>query len=159
MSARVIPAGFFIVIGSVIGMAQEPEPSAKARAAIRTCAANESLSALELEQTCLFNLVSEPCTEQPHGWSTHGQADCYRIELRIWDDLLNETFRALRATLNDDQKAKLREMQLAWIAYRDTTCNFYYDKIRGSMAIPMISACLARETARRALLLTVFAQL
>ena len=30
-----------------------------------------------------------------------------------------------------------RDMQRAWIAYRDTTCNFYDDKIHGSMAIPM----------------------
>ena len=47
-------------------------------------------------------------------------------------------------------------MQRAWIAYRDTTCNFYYDKVRGSMAIPMGTACAARETARRALLLKLF---
>ncbi len=155
---RVLLAGLFIVVGSAIGWAQPPEPHAEARAAIRACAANESLSARERERTCLFNLVAQPCTQRREGWSNLGSANCYRSELRIWDDLLNENFRALRATLDDDQKAKLREMQLAWISYRDTTCNFYYDKIRGSMAIPMISACLARETARRALLLTVFAQ-
>jgi uncharacterized protein YecT (DUF1311 family) len=50
-------------------------------------------------------------------------------------------------------------MQQAWIAYRDTTCNFYMDKIQGSMAIPMGAACAARETARRALLLRFFDQI
>jgi uncharacterized protein YecT (DUF1311 family) len=47
-------------------------------------------------------------------------------------------------------------MQRAWIAYRDTTCNFYWDKIQGTMAIPMSAACNARETARRAVLLRFF---
>ena len=50
-------------------------------------------------------------------------------------------------------------MQHAWIAYRDTTCNFYMVKINGSMAIPMGNACAARETARRALLLKFFVNL
>jgi uncharacterized protein YecT (DUF1311 family) len=57
------------------------------------------------------------------------------------------------------QTAKLRAMQQAWIAYRDTTCNFYMDKVQGSMAIPMGTACAARETARRALLLRFFDQI
>jgi uncharacterized protein YecT (DUF1311 family) len=52
-----------------------------------------------------------------------------------------------------------RAMQQAWIAYRDTTCNFYMDKIQGSTAIPMGAACAARETARRALLLRFFDQI
>jgi uncharacterized protein YecT (DUF1311 family) len=47
-------------------------------------------------------------------------------------------------------------MQRAWIAYRDTTCGFYHDKIRGTMATTMAAACVARETARRALLLKQF---
>jgi uncharacterized protein YecT (DUF1311 family) len=47
-------------------------------------------------------------------------------------------------------------MQLAWIAYRDTTCAFYNDKIQGTMAVGMAAACVARETARRALLLKHF---
>jgi uncharacterized protein YecT (DUF1311 family) len=58
------------------------------------------------------------------------------------------------------QKSDGRAGQPAdWIAYRDTTCNFYMDKIQGSMAIPMGAACAARETARRALLLRFFDQI
>jgi len=48
-------------------------------------------------------------------------------------------------------------MQSAWIAYRDTT--FYYDKIRGTMAAMMHVACVARESARRAMLLDFFSGL
>jgi hypothetical protein len=47
-------------------------------------------------------------------------------------------------------------MQRAWMAYRDTTCQFYDDKIQGSMATAMHAACVTRESARRALLLKFF---
>ena len=55
----------------------------------------------------------------------------------------------------DDNKDldKLKEMQRAWIAFRDTTCGFYWHKIHGSMSVPMTAACELRETARRAFLL------
>jgi len=113
----------------------------------------------EVEQKCLFNLVGTPCTETPEGQSNVGTADCYRLEGAIWDDLLNENYKRLAADLDDEQKAKLREMQRAWIAYRDSTCGFYYTKIQGTMAGPMTAACTARETARRAVLLKFFSGL
>jgi uncharacterized protein YecT (DUF1311 family) len=50
-------------------------------------------------------------------------------------------------------------MQRAWIAYRDTTCGFYGDKIQGTMAGFMEAACITRETARRAMLLAFFSRL
>ena len=56
-------------------------------------------------------------------------------------------------------QATLLAMQRAWIAYRDTTCAFYWDKIQGTMAQPLASACEARETARRAVLLDFFSRL
>ena len=91
--------------------------------------------------------------------SNNATADCYRTETAIWDDLLNENYKSLVADLDDEQKAKLRDMQRAWIAYRDSTCGFYYTKIQGTMAQPMGAACAARETARRALLLKFFSSL
>src|SRR5262249_29139563 len=82
--------------------------------------------------------------------------DCYEIEGSIWNDLLNQNYKLLLATSDDEQKAKARSMQRAWIAYRDTTCHFYWDKIRDTMANHMIAACITRETARRAMLLMWF---
>ena len=54
---------------------------------------------------------------------------------------------------NEEQKAKARDMQRAWIASRDATCEFYHVKIQGSMAVPMSANCFLTETARRALFL------
>jgi uncharacterized protein YecT (DUF1311 family) len=107
----------------------------------------------------VFNLVAEPCSKRPEASSNQGATDCYRVEWVIWDNLLNENFKNLIGSLDDQQNAKLKAMQHAWIAYRDTTCNFYLDKIQGSMALPMGAACATRETARRALLLRFFDQL
>lgn len=104
--------------------AQTRKPTAQEVAAIRNCAAKYQDNLDEVEQQCLFKLVGDPCTETPEGSSNVGTADCYRLEAAIWDNLLNENFKNLLGTLDDQQAAKLRAMQHAWIAYRDTTCNF-----------------------------------
>jgi uncharacterized protein YecT (DUF1311 family) len=91
--------------------------------------------------------------------ASHVAADCFRMEGAIWDGLLKENYKALLDTLDSDQTARAQAMQRAWIDYRDTTCQFYDDKIRGSMSIRMHAACVARETARRAMLLKFFAEL
>jgi uncharacterized protein YecT (DUF1311 family) len=139
--------------------AQTRKPTAQEVAAIRNCATKYQDDVDEGERQCLFNLVATPCTNTREGSSNLGTADCYRVEWVIWDNLLNENFKNLMGALDNQQTAKLRAMQQAWIAYRDTTCNFYMDKIQGSMAIPMGAACAARETARRALLLRFFDQI
>ncbi len=139
--------------------AQTPKPTGKEVAAIRACAEKYKDDLDQVEQQCLFNLVGAPCVDKRSSASDGAMADCYRIETAIWDELLNENYKALMATLDADQAEKLRAMQRAWIAYRDTTCGFYWDKIQGTMANPMISACTARETARRAVLLRFFSTL
>jgi uncharacterized protein YecT (DUF1311 family) len=147
-----------MALACVVGNAhaQTRKPTAKEVAAIGECAAKYKDDLDEGERKCLFNLVGTPCTQTQEGASDRGTADCYRLETAIWDDLLNKNFKALLEKLDDQQTAKARAMQRAWVAYRDTTCNFYWDKIQGTMANTMIAACEARETARRAMLLDFF---
>ena len=64
----------------------------------------------------------------------------------------HENYKTLLGRLDDEQTTAARAMRRAWIAYRDTTCQFYDDKIRGSMSVMMHAACVTRETARRAML-------
>jgi uncharacterized protein YecT (DUF1311 family) len=54
---------------------------------------------------------------------------------------------------------KLRPPVRGRIAYRDSACQFYDDKIQGTMSIMMHAACHARETARRAMLFEFFSRL
>ena len=159
----IVPASLvvFLVSGTPeTGRTQDDKPTPRETAAIRACAQKNQDDVTEAERQCLFNLVAEPCQENTEGGqSTVGMAACFRREAFIWDDLLNENYKGLREDLEPQQTAKLREMQRAWIASRDATCAFYDAKIQGTMAIPMAAACLARETARRALLLKFFGRL
>jgi uncharacterized protein YecT (DUF1311 family) len=153
--------GSFVTIAAALlcGMPQgvaQGAASPKDAAAIRACAGKYPDNINEAERRCIFAIVVDPCTRRRIGQSSQGAAECYRAEQAIWDELLNENFRALREGLDDAQKEKLRDMQRVWIEYRNTTCQFYYDKIQGTMATEMTAACLARETARRALLLKFF---
>jgi uncharacterized protein YecT (DUF1311 family) len=161
MGPRVLSGLAVIVLALSVqsAAAQTRKPTAQEVTAIRNCAAKYQDDVDEGKRQCVFNLVATPCTNTREGSSNLGTADCYRVEWVIWDNLLNENFKTLMGTLDNQQNAKLRAMQQAWIAYRDTTCNFYMDKIQGSMAIPMGAACAARETARRALLLRFFDQI
>jgi uncharacterized protein YecT (DUF1311 family) len=125
-------------------------------AAIRACAAKYAENIDEAERHCIFAIVADPCTMMPANQTTIGTTECYDRERKIWDALLNDNFRVLRDDLDENQKAKLAGMQRAWIADRDATCGFYHDKIRGTIATTMAAACVARETAQRALLLKQF---
>ncbi len=131
--------------------AQNRKPAADETKLIRDCAAKH-VDDGEGEAQCAFKLVADPCIEKDG--SNLGTADCYRIERVIWDEILNENYKDLMAAIEDKKdQDKLKEMQRAWIAYRDTTCDFYWYKIHGSMSVPMTAACQLRETARRAFLL------
>jgi uncharacterized protein YecT (DUF1311 family) len=139
--------------------AQSRPPNAQEVKAIHDCATKNRDDLDAAERDCLFKLVADPCLGDPGSKGDGPMADCYAIEGVIWDGLLNANYKALLAELDAQQSAKARAMQHAWIAYRDTTCQFYYDKIQGTMAQMMIAACVTRETARRAMLLAFFRRL
>jgi uncharacterized protein YecT (DUF1311 family) len=138
------------------GRAQDEKPTPQQTEAVRACADKNQDDVTEAERRCLFNLVAMPCQAAEGGQSTYGMAHCFKLEAMIWDELLNRNYNGLRAGLDAQQAAKLRDMQRAWIAARDATCAFYQVKIQGTIAIPEAAACIARETARRALLLKSF---
>jgi uncharacterized protein YecT (DUF1311 family) len=162
MGSRLILTGFIVLLSvmtSAVGHAQSRKPTAYEITAIRDCAAKHRDDVDAGEQQCLFKLVAEPCIGSFGSASDGKMADCYTIEGAIWDGLLNDNYKKLLATLDDEQTGKARAMQRAWIAYRDSTCGFYYDKVQGTMAGFMEAACNARETARRAMLLDFFSRL
>jgi uncharacterized protein YecT (DUF1311 family) len=148
-----------VVAAAVPTQAQTRKPTLREVAAIRDCATKTKDDVDAGEGRCLFKLVAEPCMAPVGAAPDRVMADCFQIEGAIWDDLLDENYKSLLGELDDDQTAKARAMQRAWIAYRDTTCGFYYDKIQGTMAGFMEAACVTRETARRAMLLAFFSRL
>lgn len=131
-------------------------PGARNSAAIQDCIKSSGADTSKAE-TCIGR-IADPCLNRDETKSTADQNACIDRELAVWDDILNETFRRLREKLDDGQKAKLRDMQRAWIASKDKTCAFYWDYFQGTMASPMSAACVNRETGRRALFLLGFLQ-
>ncbi len=103
----------------------------------------------------------------PAGSTTVGMIYCLGEELDWWDARLNAAYQERLAQSRDadagmadigatapSQADALRDMQRAWIAYRDASC--YYERSRwggGTGGGPAISACLMHQTGQQALYL------
>jgi len=104
-----------------------------------------------------IGIISEPCTKNEASMPPSEVIACEDRERAVWDGILNESYGRLRAALDDEQKDKLQEMQRAWMASRDKSCEFLYVYFQGTMANPMIAACVSRATGMQALYLRSFA--
>jgi uncharacterized protein YecT (DUF1311 family) len=142
------------IIVSAPGAAQNPKQAARDLAAVQSCIKSVKGGARQAER-CI-EIVAGPCLKRPAAQSTADMVECAGREATVWDDILNETFRRLGERLDEEQRAKLRDMQRAWIESRDRTCAFYDDYHQGTIARPMTALCINRETARRALFLLDF---
>lgn len=130
----------------------QDKPDARASKTIQDCIKTKASN----PQGCI-GLLSHPCLDDDKKvQSTADMVACSNREQAIWDDILNETYRRLRAKLDDNQQIKLRDMQRAWLANRKATCSFYWDFFQGTMASPMSAQCVNKETAQRALFLLGF---
>ena len=80
----------------------------------------------------------ETCTEkEPH---TAGMVRCTEVAYKKWDQELNKSYQTLMGKLRPADKLLLKSAQLSWIAYRDNEFKLIdgiYDKIQGTMYIPM----------------------
>ena len=76
---------------------------------------------------------------------------CARREYEAADAELNKVYGRLAAALDAEDKALLKASELAWIKYRDSTCEFESSQYKGGTMRPMIeSFCLTRVTKARA---------
>jgi len=105
------------------------------------------------------------CMATPGGDSTIGMMHCLDAEWRFWDRRLNLAYAArMQAGLAEDQEMKsirattgsiasaLRDMQRAWIAFRDAACRYEQAQwLGGTGGGPATLACHLHETARQAL--------
>lgn len=81
------------------------------------------------------------------------QAELNRCAALLLDEAnqrINLTYNNFRAKLNQKQKQQLKEVQLAWINYKDLACQFETAQSAGGSARPMALAnCLAEKTRQR----------
>ena len=117
-------------------------------------------------ETCI-GLSAQACIDTPDGYTTVGMGYCYAQELDFWDARLNAVYRELRASERaiDDEMTELgiralprapalRDMQRAWIEYRDAACAYEYSQWGGGTGGgPANAACLMHLTAEQALAL------
>src|SRR5215212_7937624 len=89
----------------------------------------------------------QPC--EGNGSQAEASA-CAREEYKAADAELNKVYGRLAGVLDAEDKASLKESELAWIKYRDSTCAFESSQYKGGTMRPMIeSFCLARVTKAR----------
>lgn len=102
----------------------------------------------------------------PGGYSTYGESACVSAELEWWDDKLNRTYIDGRQRAKElDREAMqsvqeitiadaLRDMQRAWIGFRDAKCTFARSHWQGGTGGgPATAWCLLYETAEQTLYL------
>ncbi|HKG12105.1 MAG TPA: lysozyme inhibitor LprI family protein [Pyrinomonadaceae bacterium] len=88
-----------------------------------------------------------PC--EGNGSQAEASACAYR-EYKAADAELNKVYGQLAGVLDAEDKASLKESELAWIKYRDSTCAFESSQYKGGTMRPMIeSFCRARVTKAR----------
>ncbi|MEM6477593.1 MAG: lysozyme inhibitor LprI family protein [Pseudomonadota bacterium] len=133
-------------------------------------ATSACLAAQETQDAALLcaGRAAEACIiATPGGYSTVAMAGCLDRELTWWDAALNAAYAdALRAAKEADASGaygprgrpeaerSLREMQRAWIPFRDARCIFEEAKWGGGTGGgPAFIGCLMQETARQTLIL------
>ena len=81
------------------------------------------------------------------------QADmniCWGKEYKAADATLNQVYGQLMRKLDEADKPQLKQVETAWLKYRDANCEFVADQYKGGSIRPMIEAmCLADVTRNR----------
>lgn len=104
------------------------------------------------------------CMEQPGGETTVGMGFCLDAELDLWDGKLNGAYQALRADLTAQDAGRTnaaislsdsaRDMQRAWIGFRDARCSFEAAQWQGGTGCsPAFLGCTMQMTAEQTLYL------
>ncbi|MEM7075142.1 MAG: lysozyme inhibitor LprI family protein [Pseudomonadota bacterium] len=105
------------------------------------------------------------CINTPDGYTTVGFAACSRFEAEYWDTRLNEAYAGLMEIEQrlDAEMAQLgsaapsvalalREMQRAWIVFRDASCAYAASQFgTGTGSGPAAADCVMRLTGEQAL--------
>jgi uncharacterized protein YecT (DUF1311 family) len=89
------------------------------------------------------------CMEKSQG-VTVSMLHCAGDELDRQDARLNNNYEKLMSKLSRNRKKVLLAAQRAWIKFRKTNCDFYYDPKGGSAARLEGSGCFLTMTAARA---------
>ncbi|WP_035025710.1 lysozyme inhibitor LprI family protein [Gemmobacter nectariphilus] len=130
-------------------------------------ALTEACLAAGADEGCAGRAADACMADNPGGGSTVGMGFCLENERVWWDDRLNAAYKALSSIHNRqdagaraagdpqvNRQQSLREMQRAWIGWRDAACAYEAAQWGGGTgAGPAALSCLMEITARQALAL------
>ncbi|MCF7776909.1 DUF1311 domain-containing protein [Sulfitobacter sp. M220] len=119
---------------------------------------------------CAGASANQCMEDTPGGSSTYGMGGCLDRELQFWDQRLNDNYAAVMVQAkrrdadavpaSEDRAGvadALREMQRAWIEFRDKACTYEAALWQGGTGQgPAAISCLMEQTARQALSLDVW---
>ncbi|WP_180898531.1 lysozyme inhibitor LprI family protein [Martelella soudanensis] len=117
----------------------------------------------EAMRACVGLAAAQCVDASDYGSTTIGMMECAEKETAFWDGRLNETYKAMMArakkadAMNEGDPRivekiadSLRDMQRAWIPYRDATCTFAYSTgMGGTIAQTITSNCQLDMTAEQ----------
>ncbi len=135
--------------------------------ATANCLTKAGSSNPERQRACVGASANTCMAATTDGSTTYGMGYCLDQERAVWDARLNADYKAIRAKAraSDDEMGRigasapptataLRDMQRAWIVWRDATCDFERSQWGGGTGGgPATLACLLRLTGEQALYL------
>ena len=159
-----------VIVGPQTQAAQLDEKEELRPSSLSVDAASVRECFVQMGQEGAGNCIAEAanlCQESDGGSTTLGIVACLQAETEVWDDLLNAQYLELRDSMREQdlewpelgisRAVALRDVQRAWIAFRDAECGYAYARYQGGTIRNVVAAsCVLEETARRALTLKAF---
>jgi len=105
-----------------------------------------TIPALLLFAAPAFAEDEETC---PDAVSTADIVECLTEAYEDWDARLNAAYRAAIEPLEGERRTQFRDVQRAWLAYRDASCG-YYRSGEGTIAAIEGNSCMVELTRTRA---------
>jgi len=81
--------------------------------------------------------------------STYDITVCLEKELKLQDKKLNQAYKKTMSRIQNFRKEDLKNIQRAWMKYRDLKCGFYYHSESGRGGLSDMSECFLDETILR----------
>lgn len=126
-----------------------PKPAVKA--AIEKCLAAKEKANKPLEE-CI-GTAADACLGKGENLSAHDMIDCHGEEADVWDERLSHDYRALMKITKSPDKERMRDLERAWVDFRDKKCAYRQMQGEGMAGMIQNIHCYKVETARQALFL------
>lgn len=143
-------ATLLLTTGALAGPGGDP-PRPAVKAAVEKCLAEKEKTNKPLEE-CI-GVVADACLEKGEDTSTYGMIACHGDEADVWDERLNRDYQVLMKTMKGSGKERVRDLERAWIAFRDQKCAYRQLENEGQVGMIQNIHCYREETARQALFL------